>query len=169
MGIFDKFKSAIGVGDNYEDDYGDDGYENDYQPNYDMTQDTVQDDSSSGSYGTGYGAQSSYQSTSAASNIVNMTSQASRTKISIQEPLEYEDGAPVIDRISESKTVILNLQMLEPDKKRQIFDFVSGGVYALDGQIQKVTKDIYVLTPKGIQVDNKKAKESLDSGNLYQL
>lgn len=166
MGILDKFKSAIGVGDDYEDEYANDSYESDYTGNYDVETDSTESTPSS-NYGAGYGAQNSYQSQT--SNVINMTAQAARTKISIQEPLEYEDGAKVIDKISEAKTVILNLEMLEPDKKRQIFDFVSGGVYALDGQIQKVTKDIYVLTPKGIQVDNKKAKETVDTGNLYQL
>ena len=54
------------------------------------------------------------------------------------------------------------------DLKNKIFDFVSGGIYALDGKMQKVTKDIFVLAPNGIDIDGK-IKDQIQSKGFYQL
>lgn len=88
--------------------------------------------------------------------------------VTIREPLTYEDGKIVLDDIMEGKSVVLNLEMLEVDKKTQIFYFVSGGLYSLNGTIQNVTKDIYVLAPHGVEIDGS-IKEEISSKNLYQL
>lgn len=160
MGFFDKMKNMIGL----EDQYYDEDYNDDYNDSYDSVDSQPSTDNDS------YTAKASYESqkpASAFSNLVDMTS-SSKVKISIQEPLEYEDGPAVIDAISQSKTVVLNLEMLEVDKKRQIFDFVNGGIYALGGSIQKVTKDIYVLVPKGVEIDAA-LKNSVSDKSLYQL
>ena len=90
-------------------------------------------------------------------------------RISIQEPIEYNDGQKVLDSISQARTVVLNLEMPEVAQKRQILDFVCGGVYALKGQIQKVTKDIYVIVPKGVDVDAAIRQSVEDNASLYQL
>lgn len=88
--------------------------------------------------------------------------------VTIREPLSYEDGKLVLDDIMQGRSVVLNLEMLEVEKKTQIFYFVSGGLYSLNGTIQNVTKDIYVLAPQGIEIDSE-TKEDLAGKNLYQI
>ena len=98
----------------------------------------------------------------------NFTSRSSM-RISIQEPLDYEQDAPsVINDIINKKVVVLNLEMVDTDMRRRIFDFVSGAVYALDGTVEKVTKGIFVITPKGVEIDNTVA-EQISEGNYNQL
>ena len=58
--------------------------------------------------------------------------------------------------------------MVDSDLRRQIFDFVSGAVYALDGTVEKVTKGIFVISPKGVQVDSSVTKQ-ISEGNYNQL
>lgn len=95
-------------------------------------------------------------------------SKESKMRVTIREPLNYEDGKLVLDDIMDGRSVVLNLEMLEVDKKTQIFYFVSGGLYSLNGTIQNVTKDIYVLAPQGIEIDSA-TKEGLAGKNLYQI
>lgn len=98
----------------------------------------------------------------------NFTSRSS-LRISIQEPLDYEQDAPsVINDIINKKVVVLNLEMVDADMRRRIFDFVSGAVYALDGTVQKVTKGIFVITPNGVEIDNT-VTEQISEGNYNQL
>jgi len=101
------------------------------------------------------------------SNIVTMPN-ISRFLISIREPITFDDGTQVLDDVLKGKVVVLNLEMLEVDKKRQIFDFVSGGIYSLSGKIQKVTKDIFILAPKGIDIDGK-VKDQIENNGFYQI
>ena len=106
-------------------------------------------------------------------NVVSMSKQnfsgSNSMRISIQEPLDYEtDGPKIIDDILSNKVVVLNLEMVNSDLRRQIFDFVSGAVYALNGSVEKVTKGIFVITPSGVQVDSS-VTEQISEGNYNQL
>ena len=137
---------------NYSSDYLDSSYSsNDYKP-----------------------ASSRYQRPSKRGDRVgsmtdnNFTSRSS-LRISIQEPLDYEQDAPsVINDIINKKVVVLNLEMVDADMRRRIFDFVSGAVYALDGTVEKVTKGIFVITPNGVEIDNT-VTEQISEGNYNQL
>ena len=106
-------------------------------------------------------------------NVVSMSKQnfsgSNSMWISIQEPLDYEtDGPKIIDDILSNKVVVLNLEMVNSDLRRQIFDFVSGAVYALNGSVEKVTKGIFVISPSGVQVDSS-VTEQISEGNYNQL
>ena len=50
------------------------------------------------------------------------------------------------------KGVVVNLQQNEHDKARRIVDFLSGTVYAIGGDIQKIGMDIFLCTPDNIEV-----------------
>lgn len=169
MGFMDKMKNAIGIEDPYyDDDYNEDDYYDEDDPVEDRSYDD-QDDYESLDQDT---EAMDFGSNSTKSKVVNMTSTSPRLKIQIEEPLEYNDGPKIIDHITSNRSVVLNLEMLEVDKKREIFDFVSGGVYALNGHMEKVTKDIYVVVPKGVSVDGKidEAINDKSSGDsLYQI
>lgn len=80
-------------------------------------------------------------------------------KLVVHEPLNYEDAPKVIDDLKMRKTVVINLENLELETKKQIFDFVSGGIFAIEGNIHKVTKDIFVLAPNNVEIDGKLADD----------
>lgn len=117
---------------------------------------------------------SNYQrSSKRGDNIVSMTENnftgRSSMRISIHEPLDYETDAPsVINDILDKKVVVLNLEMVDADMRQRIFDFVSGAVYALDGTVERVTKGIFVISPKGVEVDSA-VTEQISDGNYNQL
>lgn len=171
MGFFDKMKSFVGVEDEYyEDEYAED-YDGDYGREGNKEATGYEKKTETPYTAPSYTAPAYSPSTSQArrsDNIVSMGSGSARGRINIHEAIEYDDGAKVIKSIAQDKTVVLNLELVEPDKKQRIFDFVNGGLFALDGKIEKVTKDIYILTPKGVQVD-KKTKETVEKESPYQL
>lgn len=86
-------------------------------------------------------------------------------KIQIQDPLKYDDAPKIIDKLILNDAVVVNFEHLEPELKRQVFDFINGGIYAIEGRIQKVTQDIFILAPKDVAIEGIK-EEILESG-LY--
>lgn len=86
-------------------------------------------------------------------------------KIQIQDPLKYDDAPKIIDNLIMNDAVVVNFEHLEPELKRQVFDFINGGIYAIEGRIQKVTSDIFILAPKGVAIEGIK-QEIIESG-LY--
>ncbi len=96
-------------------------------------------------------------------NVVNIHS-AGNMKLVVHEPLTYEDAPKIVDDLKIRKTVVVNLEQLEPNLKRQIFDFINGGLYSLEGNIQKVTKDIFVLAPSNVEIDGNIRDELKNKG-----
>lgn len=96
-------------------------------------------------------------------NVVNIHTAASM-KLVVHEPLSYEDAPKIVDDLKSRKTVVVNLEQLEANIKRQIFDFISGGLYSLEGNIQKVSKDIFVLAPSNVEIDGNLRDELKNKG-----
>lgn len=154
-GFMDKIKKFVG-NDDLEDEY------DDYEEEAVVEK---QPKSVGESYARNAGNKLAFEKEK--SNVVTMPN-ISRFLISIREPITFDDGTQVLDDVLKGKVVVLNLEMLEVDKKRQIFDFVSGGIYSLSGKIQKVTKDIFILAPKGIDIDGK-VKDQIENNGFYQI
>ena len=56
-----------------------------------------------------------------------------------------------------------NLEYVNKDVARRIVDFISGGVYALDGYIQKVSNSIFLVAPSNYEITNEMAREEMKS------
>jgi len=97
--------------------------------------------------------------------VVNIHT-AGNMKLVVHEPLNYEDAPKIVDDLKMRKTVVVNLEQLEPIIKRQIFDFINGGLYSLEGSIQKVTKDIFVLAPSNVEIDGNIKDELKNKGDF---
>lgn len=191
--MLDRFKEFIGIDDDYDEydeeiddendvDKSSDNTEKTYNPSstYDFNSSIGIDNDKSSSYSSfsnDYSSNNKNRKIRGGDNIVSMNSSnrsfgqssSNAFRISIQEPLSYdEDGPKIVDDILDKKVVVLNLEMLEVDKKRQILDFVSGAVYALEGKVEKVSKGIFVICPKGVDIDNY-IEDQISSGNYNQL
>lgn len=191
--MLDKFKEFIGIDDDY-DEYDEEVDEEEelektsektektYSPSstYDFNSSMGSDNAKTSTYSSfsnDYSSNNKARKIRGGENIVSMNSNnrsfgkstSNSFRISIQEPLSYdEDGPKIVDDILDKKVVVLNLEMLEVDKKRQILDFVSGAVYALEGTVEKVSKGIFVICPKGVDIDNY-VEDQISSGNYNQL
>ena len=67
-------------------------------------------------------------------------------------PQSFNDAQVVADTFREPKPVIVNMQSAERDLARRLIDFSSGLCYGLGGQMEKVAKDVYLLTPDEVEV-----------------
>ncbi len=89
----------------------------------------------------------------------------SNMKIVVHEPLSYEEAPLIVDDLKSRKAVVVNFEQLDLAVKRQIFDFINGGLYAIEGKIQKVTKDIFILAPLNIEIDG--LKDELKTRGIF--
>ena len=86
-------------------------------------------------------------------------------KITVHEPLTYDESPNIVHDLRERKAVVLNFEQLDPDVKRNIFDFVNGALYALDGKIQRVNNDIFILAPSNVAIEG--LKEELQEKGVF--
>ncbi|WP_026893934.1 cell division protein SepF [Clostridiisalibacter paucivorans] len=87
-------------------------------------------------------------------------------RLAIHQPSRYEDTTKIVEDLKSRKPVVINLQNLESEVKRKVFDFMNGAVYALEGTIQKITKDIFVLAPSNVEIDGR-IKEEIKTKGIF--
>ncbi|MGZ0049974.1 cell division protein SepF [Brevibacillus gelatini] len=68
------------------------------------------------------------------------------------EPRHYSDAQDIADNLRHRRPVVVNLHRVEKDQAKRIIDFLSGTVYALNGDIQKVGDTIFVCTPDHVDI-----------------
>jgi len=89
--------------------------------------------------------------------------QASAVKMVISQPTTFEQSEEICGFLKERKSVIVNLEYVNKDVARRIVDFISGGVYALDGHIQKISNSIFLVAPLNYEITNEMAREEIKS------
>jgi len=85
-------------------------------------------------------------------------------KLVVLEPKGFEECPKLVDSLKGRKPVILNLEKLESDTARKIFDFMSGATYALNGNVQKVANNIFVFAPENVDITANIDHKSIDFG-----
>lgn len=94
--------------------------------------------------------------------VVSMP-QGQAIKMVISQPTTFEQSDEICGFLKEKKSVIVNLEYVNKDVARRIVDFISGGVYALDGYIQKVSNSIFLVAPSNYEITNEMAREEMKS------
>lgn len=87
----------------------------------------------------------------------------SKMRVLIYKPVSYEDTQSIIDNLKERKPIIVNLDELDTDVAQRILDFISGAVYALNGNIRKAARNIFVVAPHNVDVATNTAADSVDN------
>ena len=76
----------------------------------------------------------------------------SQLKIVVINPNSLDECPKLVDSLKARKPVIINLERLETDVARKIFDFLNGATYALGGNVQKIANNIFVFLPENVDV-----------------
>ena len=58
----------------------------------------------------------------------------------------------ILNHLKERTPVVLNIARLDRDEATRVVDIVYGASFALDGSMQKVSTDIFVATPQGMEI-----------------
>ncbi len=96
--------------------------------------------------------------------VVSMPqAQANAIQMIISQPTTFEQSDEICGFLKEKKSIIVNLEYVNKDVARRIVDFISGGVYALDGYIQKVSNSIFLVAPSNYEITNEMAREEMKS------
>jgi len=85
-------------------------------------------------------------------NVVSLQSVQKSSKLVLLEPRAYADAQEIADHLKNRRGVVVNLQRISPDQARRIVDFLSGTVYAIAGDIQRIGSNIFLCTPENVDV-----------------
>ena len=155
--IMNKFLKVIGIGNNNEDNY-DDGYADEYE-NEGYTEEIDDEDMYSQQGGARSRARASVREVedgpgNRPTKVISVNNGMSASKMVITQPTCYNDVEEVGTYLKSKKSVIINLENVGKEDARRVLDFLSGATFMIEGNIQKVSSLIYLMTPRTVEIQN---------------
>ena len=100
----------------------------------------------------------------------NVTMPSGTGKMILLEPRAFSESQQIADHLKKRNTVVVNMKRVTSEQAKRIIDFLSGTVYAIGGDLQKIGVGIFLCTPKNINVegsisdeDNNKKQEEIEN------
>ena len=100
----------------------------------------------SSSASAGFGAQVLNLGNSSASSVSNKQS------VVLFRPNSFNDTSKAADDLRARKAVIVNMENVDKAMARRVVDFLSGCVYALDGDVKKIAQSAYLFCPHNMDI-----------------
>lgn len=85
-------------------------------------------------------------------NVVSLKSVKQSSKVILIEPKVFAEAQSIADHLKSRRAVVVNLQSIDREQARRFVDFLSGTVYAIGGDIQKVGSQIFLCVPDNVEV-----------------
>ena len=85
------------------------------------------------------------------------------SKMMLLEPRAYSESQQIADHLKERNAVVVNLKRVTPDQAKRIVDFLSGTLYAIGGDLQKLGGGIFLRNPNNVDVKRKISDDNVPS------
>ena len=86
------------------------------------------------------------------SEVVNKLNANKDSNLVLFEPRSYSETQDIALYLKQKKAAVVNLHRLQKEQSKRVIDFLSGVIYAIDGDIQQIGPKIFLCTPKNIAV-----------------
>ncbi len=158
MGFMDKMKDLVGITDEYDDDYDNisqeeiDAYKNELRGSAAAA--APEPPLSTGISPLAFSEVAPPQKFTENKEPVDKSSRndSGAFRMVVIEPKNIDECRKLIDNLRANKPIIINLEKVETDLARKMFDFLSGATYALKGSIQRINQNIYLFAPHNVNI-----------------
>ena len=91
-----------------------------------------------------------------------------KIKMIVYQPMSYDDTQNIVDNLKRNKPVIVNLEAVDKQEAQRTLDFISGAIYAINGDIQKINSAVFVLVPANVDISGN-IPDDLKGKSFYTL
>ena len=95
------------------------------------------------------------------SKTEDINSTSGKNKMILFEPRAYSETTQIVDYLKNRNTVVVNLKRVTPDQAKRIVDFLTGALYAMNGNLQKLGGGIFLCAPNNVNVEGKITDDSV--------
>ena len=146
MGVLDKFLNSMRLND--DDDYEDDDYDEEEEEEVKPKRRFSRNDDDDDDIVSRVPAKSKVTPMPRARKV----SFGSGMEVCIIKPTSAEDSKSIVDTLLDNRTVVINLEGVDVEIAQRIMDYTSGANAALDGHLQKISRNIFIVTPKSVDI-----------------
>lgn len=80
------------------------------------------------------------------------TNNVPKLKVKIYAPRNFDQVAAIADDLRAGRACVVNYERVENSEQRRICDFVNGTCYVLDGCARRISDQIVLYVPRGVDV-----------------
>jgi FtsZ-interacting cell division protein YlmF len=102
--------------------------------------------------------------------VLSHPSSARSQQVVVIEPRAFNESLDIVHHLKMSKSVILNLHLLDSVQSQRVVDFLSGATHALEGNQQRIGEGVFIFTPNTVSIASERAvpqEEGLTLSNAY--
>ena len=157
MGVFDGFLNMMRLGPDDDDDFYDEGYEDvvEEKPRASRKQQAA---SMPEFIETEPVADVRRPKDKSQNKITPMRSSSRRSQtaggmeVCVIKPTSFDESREITETLLANRTVVLNVEGLDVDIAQRIIDFASGSCFAINGNLQKISNYIFIITPESVDI-----------------
>lgn len=86
-----------------------------------------------------------------------MTSLGKLTVV-VTSPSSFDEARKAVDSLKQGRPIMANFEDTDKEVARRFIDFASGAVYALDGMVEKVGKNVFLFATKNVAVSSERLR-----------
>lgn len=157
MGVFDGFLNMMRLGPDDDDDFYDDGYEDEVDEKPRAATRSIAKSSADAADPEPL-TDVRRQKEKPQNKITPMRSASRRTQtpagmeVCVIKPTTFEESREITETLLANRTVVLNVEGLDVDIAQRIIDFTSGSCFAINGNLQKISNYIFIITPESVDI-----------------
>lgn len=85
--------------------------------------------------------------------LISLPLAQKQVKVIVLEPTGFDDSQKVADHLRTNQPVVVNFETTDGEVMKRMTDFISGTVYALNGSMKKIGRNIMVCAPQNVDID----------------
>lgn len=85
-------------------------------------------------------------------NAAPRRASGSGMEVCVVKPTSIEDAREITETLLNNRTVVLNLEGIDVELAQRIIDFTSGSCFAINGNLQKISRYIFIVTPASVDI-----------------
>ena len=159
MAMMDKFLYMMRLNSEEEDDFYDDDYydeEDDYyeEPKRKSFRREKEEDTTA-RFATTKESKSAVKSNSKVTPMRQVKKNQggnAAMEVCVIKPTSVEDAREITETLLRNRTVVLNLEGIDLEIGQRIIDFTSGSCFAIDGNLQKISNYIFIVSPSSVDI-----------------
>ena len=158
MGIFDGFLNMMRLGPDDDDDFYNEGYEDEVEEKPKASRKQTVSTSTPDFSDTESTADIRRPKEKPQSKITPMRSSSRRAQtaggmeVCVIKPTSFDESREITETLLANRTVVLNVEGLDVDIAQRIIDFTSGSCFAINGNLQKISNYIFIITPENVDI-----------------
>ncbi len=85
-------------------------------------------------------------------SLVSLPGGGRPVRVVVADPTSFDEVQSIADQLKGRRPVIVNLEAMDKEPAQRLLHFLSGTIYALDGQMQRISTSIFLFAPPNVEV-----------------